>query len=77
MVDTTMADEVDTLMTIRGSLQTTDGIELVLEAGKLAELYNQASTRLMWTSPSRWRRPRGPETPALGDFQRKGAEKPG
>lgn len=39
-----MADEVDTLMTIRGSLQTTDGIELVLEAGKLAELYNQAST---------------------------------
>ena len=39
-----MADEVDTLMHIRGSLQTTEGIDIVLEAGKLAELYNQAST---------------------------------
>ena len=40
-----MADEVDTLMTIRGSLKTmcTDGIELVREAGYLAELYEQAS----------------------------------
>ena len=44
MVDTTMADEVDTLMHIRGSLQTTEGIDIVLEAGRLAELYNQAST---------------------------------
>lgn len=39
-----MADEVDTLMHIRGSLQTTEGIDIVLEAGRLAELYNQAST---------------------------------
>ena len=39
-----MADEVDALMTIRGSLETTDGIDLVEEIAELGRLYSQAST---------------------------------
>ena len=39
-----MADEVDALMAIRGSLETTDGIDLVEEIAELGRLYSQAST---------------------------------
>ena len=38
-----MADEVDALMAIRGSLETTDGIDLVEEIAELGRLYSQAS----------------------------------
>ena len=38
-----MADEVDALMAIRGSLETTDGVDLVKEATELGRLYSQDS----------------------------------
>ena len=39
-----MADEADALMAIRGSLETTDGIDLVKEAEDVGDLNSQAST---------------------------------
>ena len=39
-----MADEVDALMAIRGSLETTDGIDLVKEVAELGQMYSQVFT---------------------------------
>ena len=39
-----MADEVDALMAIRGSLETTDGIDLIRGLAELGNLYSLVST---------------------------------
>ena len=39
-----MADEVDALMAIRGSLEATEGIDLIKEASELGDYYSQAET---------------------------------
>ena len=44
MAFTTMADEVDALMAIRGSLETTDGIDLIGELAELGRMYSLVST---------------------------------